>query len=775
MPISHTFSRQTPFFKGIVYKLFFHLSAKIKCSAIRRTIFNNNQSMIMPNHKLTLFIFFLCFVTGNLKAQGRSSSASPALVKRLTEAHNAFDNKNYPEAIRLFENISRRHSLPDSSRAQLARAYFETDQHEIAETIYMKMGMERLHGDALYWYAQTLRYNSKYLQADLAMDKFLKEKPEDPKAQLWSQTEFSPRAVLRKKRYDINLVSFNSRFSDFSPIIQNGIMYFTSSRPSPALLKNKKVESFLNIYRVEALNDATSSSKLNTTEFKTRYNDGPVAFNRHGTEAFITRNIISSRIKEQDKANLNRLSIVRTERNANGNWGTPEVLPFNDPTYSCAHAFLTAEGDRLYFASDRPGGYGESDIYYVERTSQGWGEPVNLGPEINTFGNEMFPFLDEEGLIYFASDGHPGLGGLDLFAAKNIGGKYIVKNMGYPLNSSKDDFSLFLNNGSKDGYFASNRPGGMGLDDIYEFEILDPVTFEVPRKKYTGIVRNQNTQRPVPNAILGVLDQNGAFIMDLTTNNEGIFFLPDTISKDITIIAAEEYFYPYEQSFSLSTLDDTIMVNLRPKPVYGIQGIITGEEGNHPIPAVPIYVYTGQSLIDTVYTENDGSFRVQLHPYSEYVLVCYKNGFFPIATTYSTFDKDTGYIDLNRQASLNLNKIITDHRFVVNLSYRQNQLNPTDATIPLLNALYELLIEYSHLKIEIRTHTSSKGAANINMQNSRARAQAVASYLKSKGIDSTRIIAKGYGETSPIHPCSDHDPCSEEEHQQNERTEVIFF
>ncbi|MGQ1889255.1 OmpA family protein [Thermophagus sp. OGC60D27] len=731
--------------------------------------------MTMPIHKLTLFIFFLCVVTGHLKAQERSNSASPSFIKRLNEAQIAFDRSNYLEAIRLFENIKRRHPLPDSSKVQLAKAYFETDHHEMAEAVYMEVGMEKLRGDALYWYAQTLRYNSKYLQADLAMDKFLKEKPDDPKAQRWIQTDFSTQQVLQEKRYHINLVTFNSRFSDFSPIIQNGIMYFTSSRPAPALLKNKKAESFLNIYRVEEFNQASSSPKLNSTEFKTRYNDGPVAFNRHGTEAFITRNIFSSRIKEQDQVNLNRLSIVRSVRSSDGSWQSPEVLPFNDPSYSCAHAFLTEDGDRLYFASNRPGGYGESDIYYVERNNQGWGLPVNLGPEINTFGNEMFPFVDEEGLIYFASDGHPGLGGLDLFAAKRIEEKYIVKNLGYPLNSSKDDFSLFLNNGSKDGYFASNRPGGMGNDDIYKFEILNPVTFEVPRKKYTGIVRNQNTQRPLPKAILGVLDQNGAFLLDLTTNLEGVFFLPDTISKDITIIAAEEHFYPYEQSFSLATLDDTIMVNLRPKPVYGIHGIITGEEENHPISAVPIYVYTGQSLIDTAYTENDGSFRIQLHPYSDYSLVCYKSGFFPIATTYSTFDKDTGYIDLNRQASLKLNKIITDHSFVVNLTYQQNQLNPTDATIPLLNALYELLIEYPHLKIEIRTHTSSKGAASINMQNSRARAQAVASYLKSKGIDSSRIVAKGYGETSPVNQCSDSDPCSEEEHQQNERTEIIFF
>jgi Tol biopolymer transport system component len=136
-----------------------------------------------------------------------------------------------------------------------------------------------------------------------------------------------------------------------------------------------------------------------------------------------------------------------------------------------------------YFVSNKPGGSGNSDIYYADRNGDTWEEPVNLGEKINTEGNEMFPFIDEKERLYFASDGHQGLGGLDIFVAEKANGEYVVKNMGCPVNSKKDDISLFLTPDGKHGFFASNRPGGTGSDDIYRLEIIDPVTFAQPTEE----------------------------------------------------------------------------------------------------------------------------------------------------------------------------------------------------------------------------------------------------------------------------------------------------
>lgn len=732
------------------------------------------------NMVLKIFLFFILFwaliITPTIgQDKGREKEVPSFYTKRLKEAKQTFELKRYSEAILLYEKLDQRFDLPDSSKIRLAKACLKTKQSLKAEAVLKEIGLHQLTGNDLYLFALTLLYNNKYPEAEQALEKFQADNPEDPRTLRWKKMEIPLRQLLNENRYIVTEVNFNSRFSDFSPLIQNGIMYFSSTRPTVPFLKNKSEENFLKVFRAENFENPRANVKVYVTEFKTRYNDGPVAFNRYGTEVFITRNMPKSLFPKSKRQELFPLGIFHSIRKPDGSWHTPQLLPFNAPSYSCAHAFLTKDGNRLYFVSDMPGGFGKSDIYYVDRQSHEWGQPVNLGPEINTEGNEMFPFVDDEtNLFYFTSDGHPGLGGLDLFVAKNIEGKYVVKNMGSPVNSPKDDFSIFLNPGGKDGYFASNRPGGTGSDDIYQFKTIKRIIFEPSKKSYHGIVLDQQTQETVPNAILGILDKDGNFIHEATVDKNGTFFLPDTVPSEITIFAAEEYFFPYEQTFSLSNPGDTIFVRLKPKPVYGVTGRVISHSSQFPVPNTSLFIYSNNIITDTLKTTNDGLFKLKLHPFTDYTFMFYKKGYFPLAISYSTLGIDTGYVDLGNINLPAISRATLNKTFEINISFMGNTLNTADATLPLLDGFAQLLTDNPLYKMKVRVHTSSRGAADLNLKISKQRAMAVSSYLINMNIDSTRIIPVGYGETLLKNRCKDNIPCTEEEHLQNERTEILL-
>jgi outer membrane protein OmpA-like peptidoglycan-associated protein len=217
------------------------------------------------------------------------------------------------------------------------------------------------------------------------------------------------------------------------------------------------------------------------------------------------------------------------------------------------------------------------------------------------------------------------------------------------------------------------------------------------------------------------------------------------------------------------------MVALNPKPVYGVKGILTRASGNIPVPSVSLFIHSPDSKTDTTRTENDGSFKVKLNPYSNYYLVFYKPGYFPSGLSYSTSGRDTGYVDLNQLTGLDLEPALTGKSYLLNISYEQNSLDTANGSQLLLDAVSKLLKDNESWTIEIGVHTSSRGDAETNLHNSRQRAQSVAAYLENAGIDSSRISAKGFGEQQLINDCADGVPCTDEENEENERTEITIL
>ncbi|MGS0524655.1 TolB family protein [Zobellia nedashkovskayae] len=236
---------------------------------------------------------------------------------------------------------------------------------------------------------------------------------------------------------------------------------------------------------------------------------------------FILQEITSQKKSfKRDKNGVSRLKIYRAFKKGDS-WSEPEDLPFNNTNYSVAHPSLSSDGTKLYFASDMPGGKGASDIYVVTVLSDGtFGDPVNMGALVNTEEKETFPYIANSDILYFASNGHPGLGGLDIFKV-DLNKENKATNLGSPINSSEDDFSLVVDSSEEIGYFASNRKGGKGSDDIYGLKRSDTDCFTF----IEGNAYDKDSDKPLAETIVEALDYDGQKLAETVTASDGSYII----------------------------------------------------------------------------------------------------------------------------------------------------------------------------------------------------------------------------------------------------------
>ena len=283
-----------------------------------------------------------------------------------------------------------------------------------------------------------------------------------------------------QERYSVKLASFNSKVSDFgTAYTPNGDLIFASERDSGTVVNRRhrikgKLRPYLQLFSVNK-NDLSKVSKLNNLVNK-KYHESTVAVTNDGKTMYFTRNNYFQKQYKEDSNDINLLKLFKVRKLENDTWGEVEELPFNSDEYSVAHPTLNADNTRLYFASDMPGTLGKSDIWYVKINKDGsYSNPINMRSPINTVGTDTFPFITKKGDLYFSSDTHSGKGGLDVFVVKEEEKYKKVYNLGAPINTIFDDFSLIFNEQNKTGYFSSNRKNGVGDDDIYEFKELKPL------------------------------------------------------------------------------------------------------------------------------------------------------------------------------------------------------------------------------------------------------------------------------------------------------------
>ena len=623
------------------------------------------------------------------------------------------------------------------------------------------------------------------------MAKYRELRGDDSRSEI--QLNNAPRIfeIVEMERYKVEPVSFNTSQADFGPVVVGDDIVFSTARNDERMIRREYAWNetpYLDIYRMKKDAGPLATAKLLSTKLSSPYHDGPACFTADGNEIYFTRNnynkyinksdtkviehigVVNKALLKKSSAGVNNLMIMHAKK-VDGEWTYPESLPFNSGEYSCGHPSLSADGKTMYFTSDMPGGFGGSDIYKIEITDNGFGEPVNLGAEINTEGTEMFPFAHENGNLYFSSNGRLTLGGLDIFVAAMKDGSYTVKNMGSPLNTHFDDFSFFLEEDGIHGYFASNREGGKGDDDIYQFEIIDQIKFS---KVLIGKLIDKNTGAIIPNAPVLLSHLDGNLIANLTTDSEGLII---TNIEDVASLVAkvdEADYFPYNQTFEIGSETTEFEMALIPRPYWGIFGSVFLLPDMTAIPEVTLKMLAKNGKETSLVSGTDGAFKTRLEANTDYDLVFTKKAFFTKRVQYSTVGRDTGYVNVNEFVDLQLEKVELGKSIEIMILYDLGKWNIREDAAMELNDMIQFMKDNPDIKIELGSHTDSRGSAQSNQVLSQKRAESAVNFMVQRGIASERMSAKGYGETKLKNKCADGVSCSEQEHQANRRSEVTI-
>ena len=425
-----------------------------------------------------------------------------------------YNNWSYIDAIRVYEKVLKRGYSSQELLAQLGDSYYFNGRYAEANPYYEQMFAEYSSADIsseyYYRYAQTLQNVGNESEAKSYFENFLKLSNSNKKVGDKTTSLSKLQAQLKENsgRYQaLNNLPINTSTADFGSYVHNGILYFTSSRDTGSLVKRTHTwtgESFTNIYQHDLSSDSSKANKIKGDVYS-NLNESSAVITKDGKTMYFTRNNNIKNKRGFDANGQTLLKIYKAEL-VDGRWTNIVELPFNSDSFNTAHPALSSDEKTLYFASDRPGGYGESDLWKVTINAKSFGTPVNLGPEINTEHRETFPFISENDELYFSSNGKIGFGGLDVYGTKiKADGFSTVHNLGTPLNSSSDDFAYFIDSKTKQGFVSSNREGGVGNDDIYSFIESKALVFDCEPQVKIQVV-DAKTRNIIPDATVTLYD-----------------------------------------------------------------------------------------------------------------------------------------------------------------------------------------------------------------------------------------------------------------------------
>ncbi|MFD0988585.1 OmpA family protein [Mariniflexile jejuense] len=455
-------------------------------------------------------------ITSLVLAVNLSALAQSGLQKK---ADNLFNKFAFVNAANVYKELISKNDNADYATRQLADCYaFMRNPDEAV--IYYKTVVQQANVPTEYYYkyAQALRGIKDYKESRVWLKRFKDAGGDINDSKFLKDADFINTIFNAKPQYTLKDVKFNSKYSDFAAYEKDGNVYFASSRDEGVLKTHNygwNNEPFLDIY-VKAETDTVVSTKSKIKgDINTVFHEGPLTISKDGKTLYFSRNNFNKQVLGKSNEGITNLKIYKATLIDN-KWKNIEEVSFNSDDYSVSHPALSNDDSKLYFTSDMSGGLGGTDIYYVDIKNDGsYGTPQNLGNVINTNKNESFPFINNEGSFFFASDGHPGLGLLDIFGTVSDNNKIVsVINFGIPVNSSKDDFSFFMSEDGLSGYFASNRDGGVGSDDIYAYD-------RTPQLKIEGTITDAKTNKPIANATVTLLDSNNNQIATLQTDNNG--------------------------------------------------------------------------------------------------------------------------------------------------------------------------------------------------------------------------------------------------------------
>lgn len=633
-----------------------------------------------------------------------------------------------------------------------------------------------------YYYAEVLRQMGQYDKAKTFYNEYAKWYPEDNRAKLGITSCNESLAIQgRPALFSIeNQKSLNSTANEFAAVMMEGDkVTFSSDRNTPLKVDytyGYTGQGFLDTYSAQREKDGSYKSiKIADGKTNSLYHDANFVTSSNGKVAAFSRNqfkqnFIGGSVKKSEADDIVKLKIMLADFNGEtGKWNSFFEASFNDPEYSFTHPAFSLDGKTLYFVSDMPGGYGGTDIWMATLKEDFTFEtPVNAGAGVNTVGNEMYPFVANDNALYFSSNGHAGLGGLDIFRTeKGSNGLYAgAYNLGSPLNSSRDDFSFNYDNKNPMGYFASNRIGSTGGDDIYSAKMIGIFT--------TIEVVDASTQKILPNTEVCIWS-NGNEIARGVTNDNGTLFMPLSVNQKYTVSVCDGTYTAKDSEINTygkpvgSSLKETVY--MYPVGNSFISGLVIESNSNLPVGNSTVTLINGNTgETQTVETDQYGFYRFEIFPgVQEYSIEASKDGYMGQEVKF-----DTKELAVNAEMKQNL--ILSGGEVICNVAFNNiyfdlNKADIREESTDELNKMLQILTLSDKVKVEIAAHTDSRGSDVYNLSLSEKRAKSVLNWLKEKGIAMDRLKFKGYGETELINACGNGVECSEEEHQKNRRVE----
>jgi len=695
-----------------------------------------------------------------------------------------FKQFDFKTALKYYARAIKKDSSNVHVKQNIADSYRHMNDWVNAEPWYAKLANDQTANplDKMY-YAEALRANQKYAEAKTAYKTYMAAAPSDitAKDRIASVDKI---ADLAKDRglYSIENLPINTAHSDFGPsFYTNGQIFFCSNRAPLGRVRIKDDwtdASFLQLYigKPDANGNITTAELMPGHSPNGKYHEGPATYNEKLQELYVTRSNYKKNRAFTSSDKTVKLKLYRLVYLPNENkWGDQliEAVPFNDREYSVGHAALSADGQTLYFASDKPGGYGGVDIYKSVRDQSGnWAAPTNLGPTINTSGDEMFPFVAKDGTLYFASDGHVGLGGLDVYSSvATKEGWSNPENLGFPINTNSDDFNYIIDKDNKSGYFVSNRPGGQGDDDIYKF-VKKGI-------EICGIVYDAKTNDMIEGAkvvMYEVKDEKGTKM----TNKDGNFCFAGSPKRVYKFVATKAGYLPNEVTVETADKPVTVKIPMVKEGGINLEVLVLDKKTREPIDMANVkLVNTATSKEEKQQTNPEGKVYYSLEPNSTYRIEGSKDlpdpemKYLTVSTTTSTIGKTP---PATIYATLELEKVRKGVAIKIeNIYYDLDKWFIRPDAAKELDKLVKVLLDNPTMEIELSSHTDCRATIKYNATLSAKRAEAAVQYIASRGVPLSRMIAAGYGESRLVNKCACEGtmvvPCTDEEHQANRRTE----
>jgi len=714
-----------------------------------------------------------------------SSSYAQFGGNSLEKANMYFNNFSYDKAI---EKYIESQDTTIATQRNLATSYLKLGNSSDAENVFAKIiNREDKLPEDVYKYASILEQNKKYNEAHRWMNEFHELAPNDGRAKAHINESGYEQLLKDKQQFRLKTLDINSEQEDFGPTFYQNKVLFVSNRKglSPVNRKwNGNNLPFLDIYQASQVGSASLDSiRVFRSKLNKKYHEGPVSFNSDETLMAFTRDNYDG---ESEDGTIH-LKLYFSELKE-GKWDKLTEFPYNSDDYSVGHASYSNDDKWLYFASDMPGGIGGVDLYKVEvKDSLKFGEPINLGSSINTEDNEMFPFVYKNEIIFYSSNGKAGLGGLDVFIAQIKPDGTIGKssNLGVPINSNKDDLTFILDDSGKYGYFASNREESLGQDDIYAFDLLKPFTFN---KIIKGTAKDTEG-----NILAGVevnlYDSVGNIVATTVTTEDGSYSFEVEPGKEFKLTGAREQYTSGNNTASTKGEAYEVIADLTLSLGFSLYCQIVDHETQAPLDSV--YVELTNKLTEQVekfYTSNVGDFYrtlegKKLNDQIIYHVKISREGYLAKSGDYNKKLTRSGQYNIHEELNMSLDKIEVgmDISKIIEINPIYFDLNSSiirkDATVE-LDKIVNVMVENPEMVIELASHTDCRGTAKYNEWLSDKRAKSSAAYIRKHIPNPERIYGKGYGENQHVNECecegAEVVPCTEEQHQENRRTEFTI-